>query len=91
VQVKPELVFNYRLKNGDKRTKEIILLDFIDVKGWKANGNKLGGFSRMSGFKINELQVEAATDAPTTDTPVEQKDIPIEAPKDANGDELSLF
>ncbi|MBT7377984.1 MAG: DNA gyrase/topoisomerase IV subunit A, partial [Candidatus Marinimicrobia bacterium] len=91
VQVKPELVFNYRLKNGDKRTKEIILLDFIDVKGWKANGNKLGGFSRMSGFKINELQVEAATDAPTADTPAEQKDIPIEAPKDANGDELSLF
>ena len=35
-----------------------ILLDFIDVKGWKANGNKLGGYSRMSGFKIIEVSNE---------------------------------
>mgnify|MGYP006134952857 CR=1 FL=1 len=94
----PELVFNYRLKNGDKRSKEIILLDFIDVKGWKANGNKLGGFSRMSGFKINELQIDAQNvevkvkiDLPITDIPLEKKEVLTEPPKDANGDELSLF
>ena len=86
VHANPELVFNYRLKNGDKRSKEIILLDFIDVKGWKANGNKLGGFSRMSGFKINELEIEEKIE-----TEVEENVMPIEVSKDNSGDELSLF
>ena len=86
VHENPELVFNYRLKNGDKRSKKITLLDFIDVKGWKANGNKLGGFSRMSGFKINELEIEEKVK-----TEVEEKKIPVEVSKDNSGDELSLF
>ena len=28
-----------------------IFLYFVDVKGWKATGNKLGNYLRMSGFK----------------------------------------
>ena len=80
------MTFNYRLKNGDKRNKEITLSEFIDVKGWKANGNKLGGFSRMSRFKINELEIEEKTEID-----VEEKVIPVEVPKDNSGDELSLF
>ena len=99
-----ELVFNYRLKNGDKRSKNITLLDFIDVKGWKANGNKLGGFSRMSGFKMNELAVhiEAETEVKSkVEDKVEVKKVPgqptgkivpTEVSNDDNGDdELSLF
>ena len=85
VHENPELVFNYRLKNGDKRSKKIVLLNFIDVKGWKANGNKIGRFSRMSGFKINELEIEEKIK-----TDVEEKVIQSEMVKENNGD-LRLF
>jgi topoisomerase-4 subunit A len=94
VSLNLELTFNYRLKNGDKRNKEITLSEFIDVKGWKANGNKLGGFSRMSGFKMIEFETEAKVEAQNDDEikvePVEKK-IPSEVSKDDSGDELNLF
>ena len=94
VSLNLELTFNYRLKNGDKRNKEITLSEFIDVKGWKANGNKLGGFSRMSGFKMIEVETEAKVevqdDGEIKVEPVEKK-IPSEVSKDDSGDELNLF
>jgi len=39
----------------DKRL-EIITNDFIQVKGWKAIGNKLENKLRMSGFQLNEIE-----------------------------------
>ncbi len=50
----PFLTFNYRLNNGDKREKEINVNNFIDVKGWKALGNKILKHKNMSGFKFVE-------------------------------------
>ena len=63
-----QICFNYRLKNGDKRSKEIVSAEFIDVKGWKANGNKLTGYSRLSGFKFLELDMEPSSEA-TNESP----------------------
>jgi len=94
VRTNPELVFNYRLKNGDKRSKEIVIIDFIDVKGWKANGNKLGGFSRMSGFKMNTLEIEATAEVKVEakiEPEPEEKKISTEVSRDESGDELRLF
>jgi len=54
----PWTAFNYRLKNGEKRTREISLTEFIDIKGWKAAGNKITGFSRISGFKFIKRDIE---------------------------------
>ena len=47
-------VFNYRFKNGEKKEKLINIIDFIDVKGWRAIGNKISNYLRMSGFDFYE-------------------------------------
>ena len=47
----PVLTFSYRTKRGEKKYRKENLADFVDVKGWKAMGNKLGNYLRMSGFK----------------------------------------
>ena len=46
----PMFKFNYRLKNGEKKEKLIDIIDFIDIKGWKAIGNKISDYLRMSSF-----------------------------------------
>ncbi len=93
-----QLCFNYRLKNGDKRSKEIVSAEFIDIKGWKANGNKLTGYSRLSGFKFLELDVEPSSENTSeSPSPAEKEteqppDKKTSAPKPKNDDEaLSLF
>ena len=48
--------FNYHLKNGTKKTKKIIVNEFIDIKGWKALGNKLANQLRMSRFLFEEQE-----------------------------------
>lgn len=37
----PEIEYSYKNERGTKVTNTLLLADFIDVKGWKANGNKL--------------------------------------------------
>ena len=72
----PVLSFNYRTKRGEKKTREENLLDFVDVKGWKAMGNKLGNYLRMSGFSWL----------------MENKDVEEDAKiEDESMDELTLF
>ena len=72
----PILSFNYRTKRGEKKTKQENLLDFVDVKGWKAMGNKLGNYLRMSGFSWMMEKKDA------------EEDVKVE---DGNVDELTLF
>ena len=50
----PLLEFNYRTKRGEKKSRKENLVDFVEVKGWKALGNKLGNYLRMSGFQLLE-------------------------------------
>ena len=52
ININPSLNFKYRLKNGDRKDKSINILDFIDIKGWKASGNKIPSFLRMSSFSF---------------------------------------
>ena len=47
--------FNHISKRGDKKSKEIEIDKFVAIKNWKAIGNKLNGFSRLSSFKIVQL------------------------------------
>ena len=57
----PILTFSYRTKRGDKKSHQENLADIVDVKGWKAMGNKLGNYLRMSGFNwiVNNSSSEA--------------------------------
>ena len=75
------------MKNGDKKSKKILLADFIDVKGWKANGNKLGGFTRLSGFKMFEAQIEDKIDHEIKLV----EEVASEVLRQNDGDELKLF
>jgi len=50
----PDIEFSYK-KGRQKVEEEMNLADFIDVKGWKATGNKLGEFKIL---KITEIEYE---------------------------------
>ena len=59
----PLLEFNYRTKRGEKKSRIENLVEFVEVKGWKAFGNKLGNYLRISGFTWLE---ESKTKNPNT-------------------------
>lgn len=50
-------------KQKEKTEEEVILSEFIDVKGWKAQGNKLSNFPIQG--KIKELELEEAAEEET--------------------------
>ena len=62
-------VVTYTYKAGGKRHEvELNMADFIDVKGWKAMGNKLGEFKVLSakGHKV------AAAEKPKKEEPTKE-------------------
>jgi len=55
----PEPLITYSHKSGGKKQEEELALgDFIDVKGWKAIGNKLGEYKVLSTKFIGSLAME---------------------------------
>jgi len=68
--------FNHITKKGDKKVKEIYLDDFVGVKNWKAIGNKLIGYSRLSAFEI--LETEPVESDHTENHSNDDKDDPVE-------------
>ena len=85
----PILKFNYRLKNGEKKQKVINVDEFIDIKGWKASGNKMSSYLRMSAFSF-----EANSDAHFKETVNINEVIKNEVESDngeTESDELTLF
>ena len=79
--------FNYRLKNGEKKEKLIDIIEFIDVKGWKAIGNKISDYLRMSGF---EFYGNPEREIPSSDLVIEDESTNIKEDDNQN-DELTLF
>ena len=69
IDERPLLEFNYRTKLGEKKMKKENLLAFVEVKGWKAMGNKLGNYLRMSGFKwLEKNKVENSNEDEESET-----------------------
>lgn len=61
----PVVKYSYKTKN-EKHEEELNLSEFIDVKGWKAMGNKLGEFKIL---KISDAADKtSSTTKPKTDT-----------------------
>ncbi len=83
----PIFKFNYRLKNGEKKEKLIDILDFIDIKGWKAIGNKISDYLRMSGFDFYD---NPEKEIASSDLVAEDKLDDIKEDNNQN-DELTLF
>ena len=84
----PSLRFSYRLKNGDKKEKSINVVSFIDLKGWKASGNKVPSFLRMSGFLFLEGENELDLNEELNDLSITVSSVQSE---DQNKDDLTLF
>lgn len=78
----PEPLVRYSIKSGGKsESYEIKLSEFIDVKGWKALGNKL---SEQKIFKIEEIKQEHQEQN-------EQRSADISAPKNTETIQGLLF
>ena len=56
------LSYKFRLKNGDRKDKDILVNDFIDIKGWKATGNKIPTSLHMSSFVFIDGKIEDLKD-----------------------------
>jgi topoisomerase-4 subunit A len=70
--IKPEPCIRYTVKTKtDKTEYELELADFIDVKGWKAMGNKLVD-QKISGIKLIETAPEEESSTPETETETEE-------------------
>ncbi len=61
VNLNPTLNYKYRLKNGERKEKDILVTNFIDIKGWKASGNKIPTSLHMSSFKFIDGQTQENT------------------------------
>jgi len=61
--------FNYVTKKGEKKNKVLSLDDFVGVKNWKAIGNKLIGYNRLSAFEI--IDSGEIEDKDDSDKPIE--------------------
>jgi topoisomerase-4 subunit A len=58
---KPAISFSViKGKSKEKIEEELVLSEFIDIKGWKAQGNKLSAYTIQG--KIKELQLEEETE-----------------------------
>jgi topoisomerase-4 subunit A len=66
--LEPAPVVKYTFMNGKSREeKEVILADFIDVKGWKALGNKLLEGKLVKIEKIQNSPEESETEEPSSE------------------------
>ncbi|MCO6495175.1 MAG: DNA gyrase/topoisomerase IV subunit A [Bacteroidetes bacterium] len=57
----PEIEYSYKNERGAKVTQKVMLADFIDVKGWKALGNKLSAEKLTSIKLLSPLKPEIKT------------------------------
>ena len=74
--------FNYHSKTGSKKTKTIDVDSFVLVKGWKAIGNKVNPYKRMSAFEIIEGQEKEV---------VQDEKVGSDIENNKDGDTLNLF
>ncbi|MEL6122882.1 MAG: DNA gyrase/topoisomerase IV subunit A [Bacteroidota bacterium] len=86
----PDPLITYAYKDGRRKVEEeLAMSDFIDVKGWKAIGNKLGEFRVVSTKLIGSLSMEEGDHAPP-EGPESSTD-PNDDDKYQPGDTIELF
>ena len=59
---KLNILYNYKTKRGEKKSKIALNYDIVNIKGWKALGNRLDNKSRMSAFSFQPLDNEVVND-----------------------------
>ena len=78
--------YNYRLQNGDKKSKELSVNNFIESKGYKALGKILDKKKRMSGYSFEKVEKNINLNNTIESDVKSQKNI-----NNDNNDELTLF
>ena len=73
------------MKNGLKKSRNIMNHEVVDVKGWKSIGNRLDKKLRMSGFKFEDFQDEGNLPDETLDIAEESNNV------NQTGENLTLF
>jgi topoisomerase-4 subunit A len=68
-------------KSKTKLTEELILNDFIDIKGWKSIGNKL------SQYKVSKIRIKKAEYVEESTVQVEKTEVEIEEVPDSSVNE----
>ena len=76
--VDPLVKFSFKIKN-QKQEQELKLAEFIDVKGWKSIGNKLGEFKIL---KIDHINPEVKKEKTENETPEVYSKQPPDTPSD---------
>jgi topoisomerase-4 subunit A len=76
----PKIKFSFK-RGGSKVEEELDLAEFIDVKGWKALGNKLGEFKILKVTPIEESQPPKETSGVDEKAEVEEE-TPTESTKE---------
>ena len=85
---KIQISYSFRTKSGEKKSKNILNDDIVDVKGWKSIGNRLDNKLRMSGFSFKVIEKEEEQDKEVNNIiDVEEKNKNI----DQSGENLTLF
>ena len=82
---KVQITYSYRMKNGLKKSRNIMNHEVVDVKGWKSIGNRLDKKLRMSGFKFEDFQDEGNLPDETLDIAEESNNV------NQTGENLTLF
>jgi topoisomerase IV subunit A len=90
---KAEIKFQ-RDKKSDKETEILLLSEFIDVKGWRAMGNKLNYF-KIFGVTLQDEEKEVTPKVKSSTKPIktvkiETKLAQIVSPSYSTGDEILL-
>ena len=92
----PEPVIKYSHKSGgSKQEEEVNLAEFIDVKGWKAGGNKVGEYKILKVEHLNppkpeEEKPEEKKDEPSTDLFSQKEEVKKNDSNDDKGNDEPL-
>ena len=78
----PVISYSHKI-GGKKKDTELALADFIDVKGWKAKGNKLGEFKVLSTKHVSDTSIdESPSEASKKPAGEIKKDVSLEEKED---------
>ncbi len=90
IKAAPVIRYALRVKNR-KIEGEVNLAEFMDVKGWKANGNRLSDQKLTSIKELTEEEIVANQPVPIPDKLQAGDSVEFDVPKNGKGNQGKLF
>lgn len=90
--VKPAPIIRYAVKVKNRKIEgEVNLAEFMDVKGWKANGNRLSDQKLTSIKELSAEEIAASQPPPLPDKFQAGDSVEFDVPKNGKGGQGKLF